>query len=94
MTTDHLLKDPDVVAALRHLGKRVRARDPLCPRCAKRAIPERSTSGWCRECDIEADRERRDRVLAAKRRWWREHGAEWRRERQKNQAQNTEEQTA
>lgn len=86
MNVDELGLDPDLLAALRHLGARERARpQPLCPRCGHR--PQSTPDGWCAACLDE----RHEAEKAAKRRWWAKNGPEWRAARQ---AATAEEQSA
>jgi hypothetical protein len=68
--------DPDILAALKHLGARERARSrPLCPNCGHN--PQSTPHGLCAAC-LDA---RHEREKAAKRRWWAKHGKDWRAER-------------
>jgi predicted amidophosphoribosyltransferase len=68
--------DPDVYAALVHLGRReLRRPRPLCPQCGHR--PQATTDGLCADCTDQ----KRELELERKRRWWAKHGTEWRNDR-------------
>jgi len=72
-----LLDDPDVVEALRAIGRRERLRPrPLCPRCGRRSIAL-NPEGWCAAC-AEEERDRQRRRRQSKRRWWQDNGRAWR----------------
>lgn len=70
---------PEARSALEVLGHRLLAQErPLCPRCVAREV---NTQGeWCAVCDDELDAQRSESERAAKRKWWRNHGADQRRE--------------
>lgn len=70
---------PQAREALEDIGARILAQPrPLCPRCVRREVNTRGD--WCPVCEDAIDAERREADRAAKRKWWRNKGAERRRE--------------
>ena len=71
---------PQARAALEELGLRLLAQPrPLCPRCVAREVGAKGD--WCAPCEDRLDAERGEAERAAKRKWWRNNGAQQRRER-------------